>query len=98
MPDNPANFAYRLDRVERDLDHVKVRIEKDAEIAREVAVLRAKYDAHTSEVEKRLAHLELVVENDVKGLRKLLITFSLTVAGSAVAFAVTTLVVFGGPG
>lgn len=108
MPDSPSNVAYRVARLEHEVEQLDARLTRSSEIHESIAVLRAETLARREAVDNRLTHLEEAIEKrltnleqaherDVRGIRRLLITFSLTVAGSAITFAVTTLVVFGAP-
>lgn len=99
MSETPANGGtqFRLAALERALERLQDRVERNMEIQQALAVLATEFKLYVRDTEERLEDLENSFEKDVKGLRRLLITFSLTVAGSAVAFAITTLVVFGGP-
>lgn len=92
-----AEALYRVTTLERSLERLQDRVEKTTEVKEALAILSAEYHIFAKSVHERLDEMEEANEQDVKGLRRVLIGFSLTIAGAAIAFAVTTLVVFGGP-
>lgn len=103
---NGGTLIYRVTMLERELEKAEARLERVqmdtaasiAKIERDVAVLNTSFQAYTKEVKERLAQLEGSVNDDVKGLRKVLISAGVAVLIAALTFAITSLAVFGGPG
>lgn len=103
---NGGTLTYRVQVLERELEKLESRTDISyaelrtqlTTISREQAVLKAQLDAFQKNVYIRLDQLEGSVNDDVKGLRKVLIIAALTVMTGAVGFAITSLAVFGGPG
>lgn len=79
------------------MERLQNQLDKNAELRQALAVLTTEHNAFARAVHDRLDEIEKSSESDVRGLRRVLIGFSLSVAGAAIAFAITTLVVFGGP-
>lgn len=102
---NGNTLTYRVMILEREFEKLENQVEKYVEIREQVAVLRAEFHGFSTAIEKRLNDLETNLgsdisdyNDDVKGLRKVLIGAAITVMLAAVTFAITSLAVFGGPG
>jgi hypothetical protein len=103
---NGNTLLYRVSQLERDLERFEARYEERhrelvnrvIEIKEQVAVLQTQFTAHTKAVNERLDQLEGSVDEDVKGLRRVLVGSALTVIVGAIGFAITSLTVLGGPG
>ena len=108
MPDSGnggTNLTYRVMVLEREFDKLENQVEKYVEIREQVAVLRAEFHGFSKAIDDRLNQLEANLSKDitdynedVKGLRKVMIGAAITVMIAAVTFAITSLAVFGGPG
>lgn len=102
---NGNTLTYRIMLLEREFEKLENQVEKYIEVREQVAVLRAEFHGFSTSIKERLDDIEhnlsqdiLDYNNDVKGLRKVLIGAAITVMLAAVTFAITSLAVFGGPG
>jgi len=113
VPENGPTLTYRVGQLERDLERFEERYERRhtelvAQVVRlqeQIAVLRAEFHGYVASVDRRLDELEANLTNDikdynedVKGLKKVLILSLTGVMGAAITFAITSLAVYGGPG
>lgn len=92
------NLQARVDKMERSFEKLEDRVLAYTEVRESVSVLRAEFTAFTVDALRRVAELENLHDTDVRGLNRKFVAFSMTVAGSAVAFGITSLAVFGVPG
>lgn len=105
-PGNGNTLTYRVAQVEREIEKLENRWDtsftdlrqKIEQLTRDVAVFHAEFNAHVKASEERLNQLEESVNEDVKGLRKVLIGSGSAVLVAAITFAIAALKVFGGPG
>lgn len=103
---NGNTLTYRVNELEKEVDKLETRWDTSFNdlrsqivlLTREVAVFHAEFNAHVKTSEDRLDQLEGSVNDDVKGLRKLLISTGVAVLLAAITFAISALKVFGGPG
>lgn len=88
--------------IERELDKLENRWDASfSDLRSQLAILRqdvAVFHANFEAQEERTIQLEGSVNEDVKGLRKVLIAAGVSILIAAVTFAITSLAVFGGPG
>jgi len=103
---NGNTLTYRIAQVEREVEKLEDRWDTSFTdlrsqivlLTREVAVFHAEFNAHVKTSEDRLDQLEGSVNDDVKGLRKLLLSTGAAVLLAAITFAISAFKVFGGPG
>lgn len=93
-----GDIRTRVRMLERHYERLEDRVDKNAEIKEHVAVLRTEFQAFSAQVLARLDDLEETMDKDVKGLRRVFITLTVSVSGAAITFGITSLVVFGSPG
>ena len=105
MPDTLPGLAHRVRTLEGGLDRLTNRVDAHADLREQVAVLRTKFEAFSGHVLEKLDSIEehqatedTKREQGEKRTTRLLVGLMVTLTGSAITFAVTTLVVFGGPG
>lgn len=108
MPDQPNGntLTYRITMIERELDKLETRWDTSftdlrsqiTSLTREVAVFHEQFNAEVKSVRERLDQLEESVNEDVRGLRRILLSVGTAVLVAAITFAITSLAVFGGPG
>lgn len=112
-PGNGNTLTYRVAILERELEKLEHQWNTSftdlrhqiTTLTREVAVLATKFEDHTKhvdsrldELEKSVVQLEGSVNEDVKGLRRVLFSVGSAVLIAAITFAITSLAVFGAPG
>jgi hypothetical protein len=110
---NGGTIQYRIATLERDLEKLEDKWDNAytdlraqlAVLQRDTAVFHVEFTTHTllmidkfKAVNDRLDQLEASVNDDVKGLRKTLLSVGSAVLIAAITFAITSLAVFGGPG
>lgn len=101
-----STLLFRVTHLEKELDKLETRWDTSftdlraqlALLIRDMAVMSNEFHTHTKDVRERLDQLEGSVNEDVKGLRRVLIGAGISVLIGAVMFAITSLAVFGGPG
>ena len=97
-----STLTYRITMLERELDKLENRWDTSfTELRSQLTLLRqdvAVFHAQFNAQDERVAQLEGSVNEDVKGLRKVLIAAGISILIAAVTFAITSLAVFGGPG
>ena len=105
-PGNGNTLTYRVTIIERELEKLENRWDTSftdlrsqiTQLTRDVAVFHAEFNAQVKSVDERLDQLENSFNDDVKGLRKVLIGSGSAVLIAAITFAIAALRVFGGPG
>lgn len=103
---NGHTLTYRVNVIEREIEKLEIRWDTSftdlrsqiTVLSKEVAVFHTEFTAHVRASEERLQQLEGSVNEDVKGLRKVLLSVGAAVLIAAITFAITSLAVFGGPG
>lgn len=103
---NGNTLTYRVTLIERELEKLENRWDMSftdlrtqvSHLRQDVAVFHAEFNAHVKASGERLDQLEGSVNEDVKGLRKVLLSVGVAVLVAALTFAITSLAVFGGPG
>jgi hypothetical protein len=110
---NGSTLTYRVSQVEREIEKLEDKHDQEFSdlrtqlgiLLRDLAVLSADFHTHLDnvatrriEIDKRFDSMEVNVTDDVKGLRKVLITSGAAVFLAAITFAITSLAVYGGPG
>lgn len=103
---NGNTLTYRVNVIEKELDKLETRWDtafsdlraQIIQLSKDVAVFHAEFNAHVKASEERLDQLEGSVNDDVKGLRRVLIGTGGAVLIAAITFAISALKVFGGPG
>lgn len=105
QPPPSSTLNLRVSILEREFEKLEQQMERYLEMREQVAVLRAEFQGFVVAINDRLNHLEINLgedisdyNEDVKGLRKVMIGAAVTVMIAAVTFAITSLAVFGGPG
>jgi len=105
-PTNGNTLTYRITQLEREVEKLETRWDTSFSdlrsqmvmLTREVAVFHAEFNAHVQSSGDRLDQLEGSVNEDVRGLRRLLLGTGGAVLVAAITFAISAFKVFGGPG
>ena len=106
LPPNGTTLVYRITMLERELDKLEARWDTSftdlraqiGALRQDVAVFHTEFNAQVKTLENRLDQLEGSVNEDVKGLRKVLFGVGSAVLVAAITFAITSLAVYGAPG